>query len=135
MLSNATKWLIKICQAESCDSISLEPYQRIPFFWENKQKPSLIKLALYDGVNFWGWSGDLSIQKSTETIVLRKMSDPTEYRILSIQIEITNTVTFIHIVLPLPKYVLKNNVPGSILQVYQTAILDEHLDLEHSFPK
>lgn len=86
MLSNATKSLIKICQVESCDSISLHPYERLPFFWENKSKPKRIKLALYDGVDFWGWSGDLSIDKSIETIVLRKMSEPTEYRILTIQI-------------------------------------------------
>lgn len=46
----------------------------------------MIKLALYDKVDYWGWSGDISIEKSTETIVLRKMSDPREYRILTIQI-------------------------------------------------
>ena len=67
--------------------------------------------------------------------MLRKMSDPTTYRILSIQIEKTNTVTFIHIVLPSPKYMIKNNVPGTNLLVYQHAIMDEHLDHEHSFPK
>jgi hypothetical protein len=135
MLSNATKSLIKICQVESCDSISLEPYQRLPFVWENKTKPKLIKLALYDGTDYWGYSGDLSIASSTESIVLRKMSDPTTYRILSIQIEITNTVTFIHIVLPSPKYMIKNEVPGSNLMVYQHAIMDERLDHEHSFPR
>ena len=63
------------------------------------------------------------------------MSDPTTYRILTIQIEITNTVTFIHIVQPLPKYILKNSIPGTTLLVYQTAIMDERLDHEHSFPK
>ena len=135
MLSNATKSLLKISQVESCNSISLEPYQRIPFVWENKTKPKRIKLALYDGVDFWGYSGDLAINSSTETIVLRKMSDPTTYRILSIQIEITNTVTFIHIVSPSPKFMIKNNVPGTVLLVYQHAIMDESLDHEHSFPK
>lgn len=76
MLSNGTKSLIKICQIESCDSISLNPFERLPFFWENKSKPHRIKLALYDKVDYWGWSGDISIEKSTETIVLRKMSNP-----------------------------------------------------------
>ena len=53
------------------------------------------------------------------------MSDPTTYRILSIQVEITNTVTFIHIVLPSsPKYMLSNTVPGTTLLAYQHAILD-----------
>jgi hypothetical protein len=86
MLSNATKSLIKICQVESCDSISLEPYQRIPFFWENKYKPMFIKISSYDGKDFWGYSGNLTIEKSTETIVLRKSNDPTVYRIFSIYI-------------------------------------------------
>ena len=64
------------------------------------------------------------------------MSDPTTYRILSIQIEITNTVTFIHIVQPTtPKYMLSNDVPGTTLMAYQHAIMDETLDHEHSFPK
>ena len=98
MLSNATKLLIKICQAESCDSITLNPYERLPFFWENKTKLKRIKISAYDGVDFWGYSGNLTIEKSTDTIVLRKSADPTMYRIFSIQIEITNTVSFIHII-------------------------------------
>lgn len=30
---------------------------------------------------------------------------------------------------------LSNNIPGTILQVYQNAIMDEKNDMEHSFPK
>jgi hypothetical protein len=135
MLSNATKLLIKICQAESCDSVTLNPYERIPFFWENKAKLKRIKISAYDGVDFWGYSGNLTIEKSTETIVLRKSAEPTKYRIFSIQIEITNTVTFIHIIESSPKYLISNSIPGTTLQVYQAAIMDERLDLEYSFPK
>lgn len=36
---------------------------------------------------------------------------------------------------PTPKYVISNNIPGTTLQVYQAAILDEKLDFEYSFPK
>jgi len=57
MLSNATKTLIKICQVESCDSITLNPYERVPFFWENKKKARYIKISSYDGQDFWGYSG------------------------------------------------------------------------------
>ena len=53
------------------------------------------------------------------------MSDPTTYRILSIQVENTNTVTFIHILQPTsPKYILTNSVPGTTLLAYQHAIMD-----------
>jgi hypothetical protein len=86
MLSNATKLLIKLCQAESCDSVTLNPYERLPFFWENKAKPKCIRISAYDGSDFWGYSGNLTIEKSTETIVLRKSSDPTMYRVFSIQV-------------------------------------------------
>ena len=98
MLSNATKMMVKICQAESCDSITLNRFERLPFFWESKSKPKFIKISAYDGEDFWGYSGNLSIIKSTETVILRKSSNPTMYRIFSLQIEVTNTVTFIHII-------------------------------------
>lgn len=65
MLSNATKLLVKICQAESCDSITLNPYERVPFFWENKAKLRYIRISAYDGNDFWGYSGNLTIEKST----------------------------------------------------------------------
>jgi hypothetical protein len=57
------------------------------------------------------------------------------YRVFSIQVEVTSTVTFIHILESSPKYLIANCVPGTTLQVYQTAIMDEKLDLEMSFPK
>lgn len=107
----------------------------MPFFWENKAKLKCIRVSAYDGNDFWGYSGNLTIEKSTETLVLRKSSDPTMYRVFSIQVEITSTVTFIHILESSPKYLITNCVPGTILQVYQTAIMDEKLDLEISFPK
>ncbi len=61
MLSNATKCLIKMCQADSCNSISLDPFERLPFFWQDKRKPKFIKISLYDGIDFWGFSGNLTI--------------------------------------------------------------------------
>ena len=86
MLSNATKSLLKICQAESCSSITLNSYERVPFFWENVTKPKLIKMASFDGSDFWGFSGNIAINKSTETVVLRNSSDPTKFRVFSVQI-------------------------------------------------
>ena len=47
MLSNATKYAVKICQANSVNSMTLNSGQRVPFFWENKHKPKQIKLAFY----------------------------------------------------------------------------------------
>ena len=52
--------------------LTLNPYERLPFFWENKTKLKRIKISAYDGVDFWGYSGNLTIEKSTDTIVLRK---------------------------------------------------------------
>jgi hypothetical protein len=106
----------------------------VPFFWENRAKPKLIRLSSYDGVDLWGYSGNLTISKSTETVVLRKSSDPTMYRIFTLQIEITNTVTFIHILEPTPTYYISNKIPGTVLQVYQQSIMDETIDHECSFP-
>ena len=69
---------------ESCQSMTLEPFERVPFFWENKNRPKLIKMALFDENEMWGYSGPVKIDQSTQSFVIRQASDPKKYKLMSI---------------------------------------------------
>jgi hypothetical protein len=86
ILSNTTNYIVKVCQIESCESVKLEPGERVEFFWENKAKPAQIKIAALRGEQMWGYSGPLTIEYNTHWFVVRNSSDISDYRILSLQI-------------------------------------------------
>ena len=86
ILSNTTSSSIKVCQVNSFDSITLEPEQRLPFLWESKQKPRAIKIALLDDHQLWGYSGAITIDRSTRGFILRNNSQVGSYKLISTEV-------------------------------------------------
>jgi hypothetical protein len=129
ILSNTTNYIIKVCQLESCESMKVEPGERLPFFWENKAKPTQIKIAALKGMQMWGYSGPLPIDRNTHSFVVRNASKVSDYRILSLQIENTNTINFVHIIDCHPKkgnnIMLCNQVEGVTLRFSQKCLLEK----------
>lgn len=97
VLQNSTNMKIKVCQAQSCESMNLQKNERVPFYWENKKKPLEIKIAAFTETQMWGYSGPMQIKQNVHSFVLRNSVKMFEYKIFSITLENTNTITIVHI--------------------------------------
>lgn len=83
----------------------------------------------------WGYSGPLSIFRNTHSFVVRNTSNISDYRILSLQIENTNTINFVHIVDCHPKkgnnIMLCNHFEAATLRFYQMGIFNRDFEMQN----
>lgn len=81
----------------------------------------------------WGYSGPLSISQNTHSFVIRNSQDIKDYRILSTQIETTNTINFVHIIDCNPKngnnIMLCNQIEGVTLTFVQLGIFEKDYEM------
>ena len=109
--------------------MTLEPGERVPFFWESRNKPKQVKIAAVAGDEMWGYSGPIQIHQNTNSFVVRKTAEITDYKILRTQVETTNTITFVHILETSVKngtsIILSNQVKGVSFKFYQASIFEK----------
>jgi hypothetical protein len=83
----------------------------------------------------WGYSGPLPVDHNTHSFVVRNNSNISDYRILSLQVENTNTVNFLHIIDCHPKngnnIMLCNHFEGTTLRFYQVAIFKKDYEMQN----
>lgn len=81
----------------------------------------------------WGYSGPLSIAHNTHSFVVRNSQNVNDYRILSTQIETTNTINFVHIIDCNPKngnnIMLCNHIEGVTLTFVQLGIFEKDYEM------
>ena len=81
----------------------------------------------------WGYSGPLPVDSSTHSFVVRNSSNNLDYRILSLQVEITNAFNYLHIMDCHPKkgnnIMLCNYFEGATLKFYQMAIFKKDYEM------
>jgi hypothetical protein len=77
----------------------------------------------------WGYSGPLTIVHNTHSFVVRNPTKISDYRILSLHVENTNTINFVHIIDCHPKkgnnIMLCNHVEGITLIFFQKGIFEK----------
>lgn len=76
----------------------------------SKSAERKIEVTIEDSENLWYFSAPLTIDKLADTFIVRNVKDSTIYKVFSLEPEITENVTFIHIVSADNKYVIQNDI-------------------------